>query len=264
MHYYQHHIGDFNNATRHLTRIERSIYRDLIELYYDTEKPLILDIPKLSRLVCANNPEETQSVISVLSEFFEDTPKGYVNKRCNLEINNYAHRVEVNRANGKHGGRPIGTGKKTQSVNFANPNESENNPNHKPLTINQEPLKSKQYTPPIGAQLLSDWLEVRKAKRAGKLTETAFKGLVREAAAAGISPEQAVTVCIERGWQSFKAEWLVKAPAQGRGYSGAQEVRPILTTFAPKKEISPEQVARNKQHAKEMADSFLRKVVVAR
>ena len=29
MNFYQHHIGDFNNATRHLTRLERSIYRDL-------------------------------------------------------------------------------------------------------------------------------------------------------------------------------------------------------------------------------------------
>ena len=139
MNYYPHHIGDFNNATRHLTRIERSIYRDLIELYYDTEKPLPLDIPKITRLVCANNPEETQSVISVIDEFFEKTSKGYVNKRCDLEINNYLHRVEVNRTNGKQGGRPIGTTKKTHSVNLANPNESENNPNQEPRTKNQEP-----------------------------------------------------------------------------------------------------------------------------
>ncbi|MCY3212700.1 DUF1376 domain-containing protein, partial [Acinetobacter baumannii] len=27
MNYYQHHIGDFNNATRHLSLIERAIYR---------------------------------------------------------------------------------------------------------------------------------------------------------------------------------------------------------------------------------------------
>lgn len=49
MNFYPHHIGDFNNATRHLTRVERSVYRDLIELYYDTECPLNNDLEKLFR-----------------------------------------------------------------------------------------------------------------------------------------------------------------------------------------------------------------------
>ena len=39
MNYYQHHIGDFNNATRHLSLVERAIYRDLLDMYYDTEQP---------------------------------------------------------------------------------------------------------------------------------------------------------------------------------------------------------------------------------
>jgi hypothetical protein len=50
-------------------------------------------------------------------------------------------------------------------------------------------------------------LEVRKGKKA-KWTETALKGLVREAGKAGISLNQAMTVCCERNWVSFKAEWL--------------------------------------------------------
>ena len=53
MNYYQHHIGDFNNATRHLTRVERSLYRDLIELYYDTEKYLTDDVDWLERKMMA-------------------------------------------------------------------------------------------------------------------------------------------------------------------------------------------------------------------
>lgn len=38
-----------------------------------------------------------------------------------------------------------------------------------------------KYIPPVPDGLLRDYLEVRKAKRAGKLTETAFKGIEREA-----------------------------------------------------------------------------------
>lgn len=31
MNYYQHHISDFNNATRHLSLIKLAMYRDLIK-----------------------------------------------------------------------------------------------------------------------------------------------------------------------------------------------------------------------------------------
>ena len=59
MHYYSHNIGDFNNSTRHLTRVERSLYRDLIELYYDTEKPLdSMSFDRLAKRVLAKTEEE--------------------------------------------------------------------------------------------------------------------------------------------------------------------------------------------------------------
>lgn len=66
--------------------------------------------------------------------------------------------------------------------------------------------------------LLADYMAVRKAKRAGPLTDTAIAGLQREATNAGISLEQAVTACVEFGWQGFNATWYAdrKKPA-GRG-----------------------------------------------
>ena len=39
-------------------------------------------------------------------------------------------------------------------------------------------------------------------------TETALKGIEREAALAGWTLEAAITESIERGWQGFKAEWV--------------------------------------------------------
>ncbi len=39
MYYYQHHIGDYAAATRHLSWLEYTAYRCL-ELYYRREKPL--------------------------------------------------------------------------------------------------------------------------------------------------------------------------------------------------------------------------------
>lgn len=89
MHYYQHHIGDFNAATRHLSRIERSIYRDLLELYYDSEKPLPLDLKHLCRMVIATTEEERDAVVQVLAEFFTESASGWHNKRCDEEIASY-------------------------------------------------------------------------------------------------------------------------------------------------------------------------------
>lgn len=88
MNYYQHHIGDFNNATRHLTRIERSIYRDMVELYYDTEKPLPLDVASICRKVMARSEEEKSAVLALLDEFFVESPEGYRHERCEEEIAN--------------------------------------------------------------------------------------------------------------------------------------------------------------------------------
>lgn len=89
MNHYPHHISDFNNATRHLTRIERSIYSDMIDMYYDTEQPLSLDLPYLKRKLMAHSQDEKKAVDDVLAEFFIKTESGYFNTRCNEEIVRY-------------------------------------------------------------------------------------------------------------------------------------------------------------------------------
>lgn len=91
MHFYQKNIGDFNNATRHLTRVERSLFSDAIELYYDTEKPLTSDINKLNRLLLAHSQEEKDALLVVLSEFFTLTDYGYFNKEVESDLTKIKH-----------------------------------------------------------------------------------------------------------------------------------------------------------------------------
>jgi len=89
MQHYPHHIGDFDKATRHLSRMERSVYRDLLDVYYDTEKPLTLDIGQLCRRILARTVEESTAVEQVLNEFFISTPLGWYQARCEDEIEKY-------------------------------------------------------------------------------------------------------------------------------------------------------------------------------
>ena len=92
MNHYPHHIGDFDTATRHLTRVERSLYRDLIDLYYLTEKPLTSDFEKLARRILCDESDQ-KSLREVLNEFFFLEDDGYHNKRCDAEIAKYHGRL---------------------------------------------------------------------------------------------------------------------------------------------------------------------------
>ena len=58
----------------------------------------------------------------------------------------------------------------------------------------------------IEGELAKDFINHRKSKKAS-ITQTVMSGFQREADKAGISIIDAVTISIERNWQSFKAEW---------------------------------------------------------
>ena len=67
----------------------------------------------------------------------------------------------------------------------------------------------------VDQQVVADYLAVRKAKRAGALTDTALNGLRREAQAAGLTLQQALMVCCERNWVGFRADWFLGDQRQG-------------------------------------------------
>ena len=101
MNYYPHHIGDFNNATRHLSRVERSLYRDMIDMYYDTEQPLTNDFKLLCRKLLARTEEEVTGVQQVLNEFFTESEQGWIHDRCEDVIGEYREQLLKKSAAGK-------------------------------------------------------------------------------------------------------------------------------------------------------------------
>jgi hypothetical protein len=59
----------------------------------------------------------------------------------------------------------------------------------------------------VSEQVWNDFIALRKAKRA-PLSATALSVIVKEAEKAAMHIEEALTECVTRGWQSFKAEWI--------------------------------------------------------
>lgn len=88
MKHYPHHIGDFNTATRHLSRLERAIYRDMLDMYYDTEAPLDgNDFDRLARRLLCRDTDEIAALQFLLAEFFEQQEDGsWLHHRCEREL----------------------------------------------------------------------------------------------------------------------------------------------------------------------------------
>jgi uncharacterized protein YdaU (DUF1376 family) len=95
--FYKHHIGDYAQATAHLSFVEDAAYSRLIRKYYADERPLPADVKAVQRLVGARSREEREAVGSVLEEFFHLRDDGWHNKRCDAEIAKAAAQADTNR-----------------------------------------------------------------------------------------------------------------------------------------------------------------------
>jgi uncharacterized protein YdaU (DUF1376 family) len=242
MHYYKFNIADYRKDTTHLTPIEHYIYRSLIDWYYLDEQPIPKETQSVIRRLSLGS-DSVNLVINVLSDFFELTDNGYIHKRIDIEIEEYHGMLKSNKANGSKGGRPpkqVTEPVKTESVNFANPKEPTRNPNQEPLTINNKPIK---YIPPIPAELFAEYQAIRKSKRAAPFTERMYIAICNQAVLAGITPEQAITLCCEKGWTGFNADWVkdksVK-PMKGYGFVSDAQFNDWLESAPTQERIANE------------------------
>lgn len=89
MNYFEHHIGDYAEATSHLTFVEDAAYHRLMRKYYAKEKPIPSDLKQAQRLVGARTKEERDAVQAVLEEFFSLEEDGWHQKTCDEAIEKY-------------------------------------------------------------------------------------------------------------------------------------------------------------------------------
>ena len=78
----------------------------------------------------------------------------------------------------------------------------------------EERQRRDRYIPPINKSLLDDYLVIRKAKKAGNLTETSFNAIKKEANKVGLTIEEAISYCCKKTWVGFEASWYLKENPQ--------------------------------------------------
>ncbi|MDO5769740.1 MAG: YdaU family protein [Psychrobacter sp.] len=97
MHFYNFNPSVFNNSARHLSLVERAIYRDLIDMYYVTEQAIDgSDMPMLERKLMCRTDSEKQALQNILTEFFTKKRSGkYHIARIDNEIRKYQHSEKI-------------------------------------------------------------------------------------------------------------------------------------------------------------------------
>jgi uncharacterized protein YdaU (DUF1376 family) len=209
MHWFKLHIGDYAQATAHLTWLEDAAYFRCLRKYY-SDHGLPADLGVVQRLVGARSKQEKEAVERVINEFFFVDGNFYRNKRAEEEI------VKANDKSLKAKGSANTRWMRTHSESTADAERtmSEGNAIQEPRSNNQEPRTKKkrdisivQKPEDLDDQVWEDYLQARKAP----LTQTAYKLICNEASRAGISPAEAIRFSAEHGWRGFKAEWYEKA-----------------------------------------------------
>jgi hypothetical protein len=113
------------------------------------------------------------------------------------------------------------------SIDVALPQASSSNapsPNPSPLP-SPDPTPNKKIVPPEGvcSQVWGDFVKLRNKKKA-PVTETALEGIENQAKKAGITLEEALRECCERGWQGFKADWYKEQSKKENSYVGLSKI----------------------------------------
>lgn len=144
-----------------MSRQTRWIYRDMLDVYYDSEKPLSLDLDVLCDEIGAESDDERRIVEKLLRFKFVKSEDGYVHETCDRVIAEYRQKAETAKANGKLGGRPrkgIATDDKPSGLSVGSDPVSSCMQESTELEANQEPRtknqnqEPKETTPPPAAE----------------------------------------------------------------------------------------------------------------
>ncbi len=153
MNYYERHIGDYLKDTAHLSLLEHGIYTRLMDVYYTRETAIPED--QVARLIGARSKEEREALDAVLVEFFERTPNGWAQARCEREIARYQEKQEKARrsANARWNAKPTHSEGNAQAHAGEDQLQSDGNANAKPTHSEGNAPRARPQAPDTSNQI---------------------------------------------------------------------------------------------------------------
>lgn len=147
MNHYPRNIGDYVRDTLGLSMQQDGAYTRLMDQYYAGERPLPLDHKELYGIARCRDAAERKAVDFVLKRFFVETPDGFRQKRCDVELEEMvAKSKSASRSAKKRWSERNANAYANASPDaYANAlrTQSVGNARQEPRTINQEPGKAK-------------------------------------------------------------------------------------------------------------------------
>ena len=246
MHFYQFNIGDYASHTRNLSLLEDLAYRRLLDEYYLHEQPLNPSVALVARHIGMQGHED--EVKFVLETFFEPTDFGWVNNRANQEIEHFRAKSEqASRAGKASAARRLNN--RSTDVQPTN--------NQEPITNNQKNTKRPSVAPPVGVspEVWESFVKHRKAKKA-QLTQLVIDTIAEQANKAGWTLEKALTECVVRNWQSFRADWVAQQAQRLPG----KDVAYMTVPAAPNQDAALRKIEEDRKSAVPIPDNIRQKM----
>jgi uncharacterized protein YdaU (DUF1376 family) len=205
MHYYPHNIADYRKDTRFLTKLQHWAYRELLDEYYLSEEPITKNEKDLFWRMGATTDEEQDAIKTVLLGFFEETENGFIHKRCDVEIQIFKEHAAKRSRAGKASGKSRRGETNTCSTHV------QHEVGDVEQTKNQETIPNIHVVRPmdVNVSIWEDYMHFRKVQKK-PIYDATLKAMRKEAVAAGINLNQAITTCLEHNWIAFKADWYEK------------------------------------------------------
>ena len=203
MHYYQFNIGDYSSHTKGLSLIEDLAYRRLIDEYYLAEHAFNGCSSDVARLIGLR--DNLQEVEYVLNRYFTKDGDSWHHGRIDSDIADYHQKQEKRSNAGKKSAEARQKSTDVEQVlNECSANVELTN-NHKPITINQEPIKKNTSGKPLVT--FSSWINSLKDLNESAIEEN--DPIFEYASEAGIPSDY-----LRITWVEFKAEFMAKDKKQ--------------------------------------------------
>lgn len=203
MHYYQFNIGDYSSHTKGLSIIEDLAYRRLIDEYYLAEHAFNGCSSDVARLIGLR--DNLQEVEYVLNRYFIKDGDSWHHGRIDKDIEDYHQKQEKRSNAGKKSAEARQKSTDVEQVLNECSSSVELTNNHKPITINQEPIKKNTSGKPLVT--FSSWINSLKDLNESAIEEN--DPIFEYASEAGIPSDY-----LRITWVEFKAEFMAKDKKQ--------------------------------------------------
>ena len=211
MHYFKRNIGDYHKKAGRLTMLEHGAYTLLIDACYDRER-----FPTMEEAIdwCwARNSDEIAAVELVLRKFFDLVDGHYVQARIQDEITAYHATALKNKEIAEKREATRRTKRAPESTDRAPLvheacTDGHLTNNHKPLTINQEPIDQKHTAQAPADDLFPKFWKLYPNKKGKAAAEKAWKKLKVTDDLFTLIAQGLAKQCASPGWIKDKGQFI--------------------------------------------------------